>query len=147
MPVRVQRKRVKGWEMPQGCRYVGRPTRHGNPYMVVHIDNNGSWGYEVRDRRTHILVSHTQRHQAQALEIALALYECHVKDMIAHDPFWLKDLEGLDLMCWCGLSQPCHADILLARANGLPLPDRGEWWFDQLLPFMQEKYREIVKGK
>jgi hypothetical protein len=27
------------------------------------------------------------------------------------------DLAGRDLACWCSLSQPCHADVLLRMAN------------------------------
>ena len=30
MPVRIQRKRTKGWGMPEGAVYVGRPNRWGN---------------------------------------------------------------------------------------------------------------------
>ena len=29
-----------------------------------------------------------------------------------------EDLSGHDLMCWCPLDQPCHADVLLRVANG-----------------------------
>jgi hypothetical protein len=29
----------------------------------------------------------------------------------------ISQLKGKDLMCWCPLDQPCHADILLALAN------------------------------
>ena len=32
MPERIQRKRTKGWRMPEGAIYVGRPTKWGNPY-------------------------------------------------------------------------------------------------------------------
>jgi hypothetical protein len=28
-----------------------------------------------------------------------------------------RELAGRDLMCWCPLSQPCHADVLLEIAN------------------------------
>lgn len=31
MQKRIQRKRVKGWRMPENCVYVGRPTKWGNP--------------------------------------------------------------------------------------------------------------------
>lgn len=34
MPKRIQRKRTKGWKMPAGAIYVGRPTRWGNPYSI-----------------------------------------------------------------------------------------------------------------
>lgn len=33
MPVRIQRKRTKGWRMPEGAIYVGRPTKYGNIYV------------------------------------------------------------------------------------------------------------------
>lgn len=29
---RIQRKRTRGWRMPSGTKYVGRPTKWGNPY-------------------------------------------------------------------------------------------------------------------
>lgn len=29
------------------------------------------------------------------------------------------ELSGHDLMCWCPLDQPCHADVLLELANGV----------------------------
>lgn len=29
-----------------------------------------------------------------------------------------NDLYGKDLVCWCRPDQPCHADVLLALANG-----------------------------
>jgi len=32
---RIQRRRVKGWRMPEGAIYVGRPTYWGNPQRVT----------------------------------------------------------------------------------------------------------------
>lgn len=29
----------------------------------------------------------------------------------------LPELRGKDLACWCGPGDPCHADVLLDRAN------------------------------
>ena len=34
MPVRIQRKRSKGWRMPAGAVYVGRPGKWGNPFTA-----------------------------------------------------------------------------------------------------------------
>ena len=31
---RIQRQRTKGWRMPPGAVYVGRPSRWGNPFPV-----------------------------------------------------------------------------------------------------------------
>jgi hypothetical protein len=33
-PQRIQRKRTKGWRMPDGAVYVGRGSRWGNPYVM-----------------------------------------------------------------------------------------------------------------
>ncbi len=30
---------------------------------------------------------------------------------------WLNPLRGRDLVCWCPLDQPCHAEVLLELAN------------------------------
>lgn len=30
----------------------------------------------------------------------------------------LPEIRGKNLACWCGLDQPCHADVLLELANG-----------------------------
>src|ERR1035437_1021501 len=33
-PKRIQRRRTKGWRMPEGAIYVGRPTKWGNLWVV-----------------------------------------------------------------------------------------------------------------
>jgi hypothetical protein len=33
MPQRIQRRRVKGWRMPEGAIYVGRGSKWGNPFI------------------------------------------------------------------------------------------------------------------
>jgi uncharacterized protein DUF4326 len=33
-PKRIQSRRTKGWRMPAGAIYVGRPSRYGNPFKV-----------------------------------------------------------------------------------------------------------------
>jgi len=34
-PKRIQRKRTKGWRMPENSVYVGRPTKWGNKFSVA----------------------------------------------------------------------------------------------------------------
>ena len=34
MPKRIQRKRTKGWKMPEGAVYVGRRTKWANPWWI-----------------------------------------------------------------------------------------------------------------
>lgn len=33
-PERIQRKRSKGWRMPPNTVYIGRPSKHGNPFSL-----------------------------------------------------------------------------------------------------------------
>src|SRR6185437_10542536 len=33
-PKRIQRKRTKGWKMPEGAVNVTRPGKHGNPFKI-----------------------------------------------------------------------------------------------------------------
>jgi len=55
-PVRIQRKRTKGWRMPEGAVYVGRGSKWGNPFayckrsgLVRHLPGQPSeFEYEGR---------------------------------------------------------------------------------------------------
>ena len=91
-PVRMQRKRTKGFRLPAGSIYVGRPSRWGNPYRVGAEPIDGGDG--------------------QTIEEVMWAYE-HLQ--LPH--LDVSPLRGKDLACWCPLNQPCHADILLKAAN------------------------------
>ena len=93
MPKRIQRQRTKGWRMPEGAVYVGRPTKWGNPYPVECF---------------------------KSLEQVMALYRRYLTETplgIALADEARSQLRGKDLVCWCPLDQPCHADVLLELAN------------------------------
>lgn len=100
MPVRIQRKRIKGWRMPEGAVYVGRPTKWGNPFIPKH-DNPMLPGRIVEDKRHAYSWYFGSAPQNETLINAAK-----------------KELAGKDLACWCPLDQPCHADVLLKLANG-----------------------------
>ena len=107
-PHRIQRKRSRGWKMPDGAIYVGRPTKWGNPFRV----GETVAGVFVRTN-----------------DDAVSFFE----DVVGGD--WddcrgtfpepdyptieqiRTDLRGRDLACWCPLDQSCHADVLLRLAN------------------------------
>lgn len=116
-PQRIQRSRAKGWRMPAGARYVGRPSVWGNPYVVVRTgktqwDVCGPYSYSS-------LATFHSRTGAEARADAVERFNL----LIEHnrDPWGVdrirSELQGLDLMCWCPLDQPCHADVLLGLAN------------------------------
>lgn len=96
MPERIQRSRAKGWRTPKGAVYVGRPSAYGNPF--------------VPDR--HLSVEQAVKHYRDNL---LAPENA---DRLAR---FARALAGRDLMCWCPLDQPCHADVLLDLCNRAPL--------------------------
>jgi hypothetical protein len=93
-PRRIQRKRTKGWRMPEGAVYVGRPTKWGNPYVLT---SDNSLGEIVRQYRELVSVKN----------IWSTPNKQQIKD----------ELRGKDLVCWCPLNRPCHADVLLEIAN------------------------------
>ena len=98
-PHRIQRKRTKGWRMPENTVYVGRPTEWGNPYPTVEeferaIDNG--------DIFEHLAAKYPA---TQDIPNYWNLEN------------WLESLRGMNLACWCPLDKSCHADILLELAN------------------------------
>lgn len=112
-PVRVQRKRTKGFNLqaasPNGLPvvYVGRPTRWGNPYKVGEFEDGSSIPIEPVPKEGFCL----------PLDMVLPTFEFRVKILLHHRPDYLEPLRGKNLACFCPLSAPCHADVLLRLAN------------------------------
>ena len=111
MPQRIQRKRTKGWRLPEGTIYVGRPTRWGNPFIA------GQW-----------LVPPINRYQPTPIFVrdarhAVLLYRRWLTGAAVRCADVVPILGGHDLACWCPLEDrhgnrvPCHADVLLELAN------------------------------
>ena len=86
-PKRIQRRRTKGWRKPEGAVNVTRPGPYGNPF--------------------------TGPDPAQAV----ASFRVYAVDRAAREPKWLEPLRRRDLMCFCPLDAPCHADVLIELAN------------------------------
>ena len=111
-PVRIQRKRTKGWRMPDGAIYVGRPSRFGNRYKA---DDCGECLYDA---------GHMGSHAPLGPDGAVHEYRSWLNVELWHfDATFLASLRGRDLVCWCpledeaGIRVPCHADVLLELAN------------------------------
>lgn len=94
-PKRIQRSRTKGWRMPEGAIYVGRPTRWGNPFEVA-AEYDRAVMFDTKYRFYYL--EHPDG-EARFLPVLM--------------------LAGHDLACWCPLDQPCHADVLLKLAAEL----------------------------
>jgi hypothetical protein len=95
VPVRVQRKRTKGWKMPENTVYVGRPSKFGNKFYAEELGRS----------------------------IAITLYRKSLERRLLKEPQFLEPLRGKNLACFCPLTDkdgkpvPCHVDVLLEFAN------------------------------
>jgi hypothetical protein len=113
-PKRIQRKRTKGWRMPPGVVYVGRPGFWGNPYgadaLSLALYRNtvqGIWNPTLLDG-----LPETTRQEVYQSHIEWRVRSKHILR-----PEIQSLLRGKDLACWCREGAPCHADILLELAN------------------------------
>jgi hypothetical protein len=116
-PRRIQRQRTRGWRMPEGAIYVGRPTDWGNPFIVGK--------------------------NAATLDEALVLY---LDWLMRYAPpgGWESVravLCGHDLVCWRPLNRRCHADILLDIAS---TPTACRLW--QRGPSSDGEFNDATKG-
>ncbi len=125
-PVRIQRRRVKGWNMqdasPNGLPvvYVGRPSKWGNPFrltsrhpikVAASVDYYRRWLGDEYGLGVDPEVDHYRRWldgeaglgPDSETGIALAILA-------------RLELRGKNVACWCPPG-PCHADVLLEIAN------------------------------
>jgi hypothetical protein len=130
MPNRIQRSRTKGWRMPDGAIYVGRPTRWGNPFSAIpHHAIGPTWSAATaavlqasvrrnRDDEVGYISSSRTDLRGDVVHLFRILCEVRARDLPKQEmDAWLHPLRGRDLACWCPLDQPCHADVLLELAN------------------------------
>jgi hypothetical protein len=98
---RIQRKRAKGWRMPENVVYVGRRTRWGNPFdWRDYVDQ---WTSECQAKLE------AKDNYRIWLDGEIRQWTTRRDWILEH----LEDLRGYDLACWCDLADPCHADVLI----------------------------------
>jgi len=73
--------------IPDGCQYVGRGTKWGNPFKIGRDGN-----------RDEVIAKYEAWFETSGLEE------------------FLDEIRGLNLVCWCAPLR-CHGDFLLRRAN------------------------------
>jgi hypothetical protein len=125
-PIRIQRKRTKGWRMPENTVYVGRPSRWGNPFPVVSPGDPEEHTRAVAafrklimappSRRRHTLLTVLHGNQGRGEGAVMRMRDS------------LHELRGKNLACCCalishGVYVPCHADVLLSIANDIPMEE------------------------
>lgn len=103
-PIRIQRRRTKGWKMPPNTASVCRPGTWGNPFVVNPDAEPGS-----KFGAQYVCVPSAE----EAVACFSALLKFNGLTRRAR-----TELRGKNLACFCELGQPCHADVLLEVANG-----------------------------
>jgi hypothetical protein len=138
-PKRIQRKRTKGWRMPEGATIVDRSSRSGfgNPFPVQKSTSTsmgktspvwivGTWNGPA------MWIVDTKREATDIAVKAFAAWVSHPAQGILRATAKIA-LKGNNLACWCRLCpahadgkpfgvecadcDPCHADTWLKIAN------------------------------
>jgi hypothetical protein len=119
---RVQRKRTKGYKLPKNTKCVNRGTKWGNPIKLI-----GDMIYiNAKYRRT--ILDPWVYYNVGDIDDVIYLYKKLWDGTKFQNPdlqYWadlfseldLKEIEGKNLACFCSLSAPCHADVLIELAK------------------------------
>ncbi len=98
-PLRIQRKRTKGFKHPVGTKFVTRPSKFGNPFESA--ASFAAW-LESGDVASDLLKPMTPEELTERRQWIMAN---------------VHTLRGKLIACFCGLDDPCHADILARISN------------------------------
>ena len=125
-PIRVQRKRTKGFKLPENTVCVTRGTKWGNPFVlrkleepkyeiycaVVRNANNFEFAKTIALEKAGVYFIS----EKECIDAILGMYELYLS-LITFSTQIKQSLKGKNLACFCPLDKPCHADILLQIAN------------------------------
>jgi hypothetical protein len=133
--IRIQRKRAKGWRIPEGAVYVGRPSLFGNPWSLDDARIRGVSGWREQAEWCVRMYRAELEHMGLLGDWGGIVSEARWEAMHARvdqlcGPFdagkppsirplfreLLKDATAL--ACWCPLDQPCHSDVLIELLEG-----------------------------
>lgn len=132
LPKRTQRKRSKGWKMPENTKYVGRPSKWGNPFKVgeespflydeILQQYGQSWSeYPTYIDTLNVLKYSIRGHEVEDNEAATILFREYLNWLQENKPTEYKQLieplKGKNLACWCKIGTPCHVDVLIEKVN------------------------------
>lgn len=102
---RIQRKRTKGYKMPANCKYVGRPGKFDNPFII----SDKLTALEATKRYKECILNNVMVY-CYLDEIQATLMFDHFKYISEH----INELRKFDfLACFCPLDKPCHVDVLI----------------------------------
>jgi hypothetical protein len=119
---RIQRKRIKGWKMPENAKYVGRPTKWGNPFK---LSPDGCILYYNSERLIDSQWCNWSENGGFEIKDVVGLYKQWLDGKLQKEhpylpkPPSIEELKGKDLACFCSLSSPCHVDAILERIDSI----------------------------
>lgn len=95
-PIRIHRKRTKGWRMPKNTVSVCRPGKFGNPYKITKSINAEESVSMFRHLMTFERCFEPEKYNAL-----------------------IDELRGKNVACFCKEdAEYCHGDVWLELANG-----------------------------
>jgi len=112
LPIRVQRKRTRGYRLPPNTKSVTRPGPFGNPFTVAaaeewHREHGAPSNETPQDTAVRWF-----KEWIDGAKVCPELPPPPSKDEIR------SKLRGFNLACYCPLGSACHVDVLLPIANG-----------------------------
>jgi len=118
-PIRIQRKRTKGWRKPANSVIVDRTSRWGNPFKVGETFKNsmlfmGLFTKDIKEFKEYIKNGIYVKDARHAIKLYRRLLNIYTAEKIREH---VAPLKGKNLICFCKLSDSCHADVLLKLAN------------------------------
>ena len=119
-PVRVQRRRTKGYRLPPNTVYVGRGTKWGNPWKITPHDDGQATVADPVSATTFASMHAAAMHAVASFRWQLLN---HPNVLGFTEAEVRTELAGKNLACWCPLTDAqgnhvtCHADVLLEIAN------------------------------
>lgn len=113
-PKRIQLSRKRGWRKPEGAVVVSRPSIWGNPFQPQQLFD---LGYTLSERQAREECVHAYRDWLCNPHTQMRWVGFESDKARQNILTFIYELRGKDLCCWCSLSEPCHADVLLEIAN------------------------------
>jgi hypothetical protein len=107
-PLRIQRKRAKGFRLPTGTVCVTRPGKWGNPFETA-----DEFAVAFRMVAESVAAAPIFPRNPWSCDQEFRRMVVIVRD--------IKELHGKTLACWCSLDNPCHADVLAREASKRPV--------------------------
>lgn len=115
---RIQRKRTVGWRMPDGTKYIGRPSIWANPFKVGEPPPKRFIQFEFHFEDT---IKYKNNAVVKDAAEAVRLYEMYSPPSLPE----LEMLKGKNIACWCKVNDHCHGDVIIKHYNKYIKNEKG----------------------